>query len=45
MPIEKKVCAYCGKNRFGLVRHFVGFLTTYALGSARSGSWSAEPAR
>jgi hypothetical protein len=25
MPIEKKVCAYCGKNRFGLVRHFVGF--------------------
>jgi hypothetical protein len=18
MPIEKKVCAYCGKNRFGL---------------------------
>ena len=25
MPIEKKFCAYCGKNRFGLVRHFVGF--------------------
>ena len=25
MPIEKKVCAYCGKNGFGLVRHFVGF--------------------
>jgi hypothetical protein len=25
MPKEKKVCAYCGKSRFGLVRHFVGF--------------------
>ena len=24
MPTEKNVCAYCG-NRFGLVRHFVGF--------------------
>jgi hypothetical protein len=25
MSKEKKVCAYCGTNRFGLVRHYVGF--------------------
>jgi hypothetical protein len=25
MSKEKKVCAYCGNNRFGLVRHYVGF--------------------
>ena len=23
--MRQKVCAYCGKNRFGLVRHHVGF--------------------
>ena len=23
--MRQKVCAYCGKNRFGLVRYYVGF--------------------
>jgi hypothetical protein len=25
MPREKKVCAYCGNDRFGMTRHYVGF--------------------
>jgi hypothetical protein len=40
IPIEKKVCAYCRKNRFGLIRHFVGFhhLCTKALQGAVPGA-------
>jgi hypothetical protein len=25
MSKERRICAYCGNNRFGLTRHYVGF--------------------
>ena len=55
-PRVSKTCDFCNQSAFGLMRrHEKGktfcsvyceaSFTTFARGSARSGSWSAVPAR